>query len=127
MISGLLVIGQGDSQRRVELTKQHTAAGCRHSHHARASQGTCCHDEHWGANGAECSICVTLNLQINGKENVRGQPSEAQGEVRELHQTGELLDLYHLLHMRKVGENFALLSIVNLSIDPLLTVQQETE
>lgn len=81
----------------------------------------------WGTNGADSSIYVTLNLQINGKENVRGQPEEAQGEVRELHQTGELLDLCHLLCLRNVGKNLVSLSIVNVSIDPLLTVQQETE
>lgn len=75
----------GGSRRRVGLTKQLSAAGCRHSHHARASRGTCHHDLHRKAN---TDHSCDPYLQINDRENVRSQPDEAEGEVRELHQTG---------------------------------------
>lgn len=44
---------------------------------------TCHHDLHRKAD----HLCDPY-LQINDRENVRGQPDKAQGEVRELHQAG---------------------------------------
>lgn len=80
MISGLVVIGRWDSQRRVELTEQHTAAVCRR--HTGAAEGTCCEEMiNSGKLMLLLSIFITLNLQKTNKENVRGQHREAQGEV----------------------------------------------
>lgn len=109
------------SQRRVELTDPHTAAGC--SHQASASEGTCREEViDTGKLKVLFSICIPFNLQITARENVRGQHCKAQGEVWELHQTGTFLDLCLMYQWIC----FFLLSISNLNIDLPLTVQQET-
>lgn len=62
-----------------------TALGCWLQTQSSCQSVTCHHDPHRKANADH--LCDPY-LQINDRENVRGQPDEAQGEVWELHQTG---------------------------------------
>ena len=79
-------------------------ADCRHTHHDTASERACWEEMiNTGKTIPMLCVCtciwgfvsVTLNLQITSVENVRGQHHKAQGEMWELHQTGEFLDRHH--------------------------------
>lgn len=88
-------------------------------------------DQHCQANGAAIYI-YHPKFTDNPQENVRGQHSKAQGEVWELHQTGESLDLYRCIVLCVVLyvlnlKNFVLPSVTNLFLYLPPTVQQETE